>query len=110
MICRKLNTYVDVYKNTEADDSQGGATPTWSSVATIACHVQIARGTRALLMGQELGFYPYEITLRKQSTYSGVTITFNEDYVIYYDSKWLTLHSVIEDEDGYYNIFAYERR
>lgn len=112
MICRRLNKYVDIYQNTEVDDNQGGGTPSWSKLATVPVEIHPARGTRALVMGQELNYYPFEITMRNQTTYNGTAITFNEDYLIKYESKYIVLHSVIDEpENGkYLLIFGYEKR
>jgi len=98
MSISKLHIWVKLYKNTEASDSQGGGDPSWSELADIKVGLNPSRGDRALIFGQEVNGYPYDVLMRKQTKYGGETITFNEDYKIIYGSKSIILHSVIEDD------------
>lgn len=89
-------------------DSGGGATEgTPTTVVTCWAKVMPLTGRRALEFAQITNGKPYEITVN----YTFGDYTINELNIITYDSRTLTVHSVvlIDESLEQYKIIAYEK-
>ena len=96
--CVKLKDQVGIYTVSTTSDGMGGTLGnTLTLERNTKASVKQMNGTKGLQYQQILSSYPYEILLLKRSD-----LPLTEEKIIRYDSKDLTIHSVVEaDEDKY---------
>jgi len=90
----KMDSYVDVHTHTTASDSIGGSIPTHASARKMWMHLTPLTGYREIQYKQIVNGKPYDFECIYPEDF-----TLDEKCVIFYGSKKLHIHSVINIDE-----------